>query len=789
MSSKSLDKALEDLGIVEAMRAKILVEVQKRREESVEYIRRDLDDLKEKLKYEEQIEGSMRSQLEIHELKNQKMALEAKEVIKIYEQELATGKLRDADGVAYEELIQKEREFLQLVSQRNDKLREWRDTFKSITGISNDWENGFLAKMAQDPEAFNQAFETTFNSMNILHSTSAKIIEGTLAMVAAQDEAMVQFAKNTGQSQQYGDQLLQLESEMHQFGVGLEEASSAMTGLITNQYKLEGISKNTQHAMTTTTALLDKMGVAADTTTKNMNFLTTAMGMSGDQAAATQADMYLTAQSLSRPASEMADAFEANSKVMAKFGKDSTDVFKKLYVNATKAGMAVDQLLSITEKFDTFEGAATSVGRLNALLGGPFLNSMDMVMNTDPTERMKMLSDAVNSAGVAFDDMGYYQKKTLTEAMGLADVSELALVMAGDFDTMAASSTKSQAELIALKNQTKEFNTVMDEMKQIGRMLVMDFFYPAVQMIKTLAGWIQTFGGIIKMIIPVIAALSIALKFNAINWKQLSLRIQEVKMAAGGPLIGIIMTAMAVFEYGGPVLKLFAFAVAAVATAWALLNVASAGIIPLITGILTLIMMLTQYFFQDDVGASTFLEGLVKLGHAFMGIGAGMITAAAGVWILLPAMFALLALTVPLLLATLPGGAFWSLSTGLGWIAASLDKMDTSKLSALTVLFTALSAVTADAASNILLMGVGIAAMGGGFALMAINPVAVALAPLAIGAVAAGGTMANRGAPGPKDTGKREKLLPLTVKLEMNGKKMGEFVREVVVKELNYNKG
>ena len=51
----------------------------------------------------------------------------------------------------------------------------------------------------------------------------------------------------------------------------------------------------------------------------------------------------------------------------------------------------MEGMLAVTDKFDTFESAATSVGSLNSILGGSYLNSVELVMETDPTERMKML--------------------------------------------------------------------------------------------------------------------------------------------------------------------------------------------------------------------------------------------------------------------------------------------------------------------------------------------------------------------------------------------------------------
>ena len=426
------------------------------------------------------------------------------------------------------------------------------------------------------------------------------------------------------------------------------------------------------------------------------------------------------------------------------------------------------------------------------MLGGPFLNSMEMVMATDPTERMKMLSDAVNDAGVSFDDMGYYQRKALTEAMGLEDVSQLARVMAGDFDTMGSKSNQSQAELVALANQTEDFNTLMDELTQTMRAFALSM-RPVISFLKGVMEGLQSASFGLKILAYVIFPAAI-IGVSVLTIKTMGFAA-ALGAASGGliPLLGLLtmgllylfkdngIMASGIVIVAGLTIGIYALAVA--------FGVASAGIIPLIGIIvmaITAVGKLIYDWFQADVGASTFLEGLVKVGHAFAEIGVGMLFAAAATPMLIAAILALLAMTVPLAISTLPGGAFWSLSTGLGWIADAMDRMDTSKISALTTLFSALAEVTAEAAENISLMGSGVAQMASGFTAMSLNPVALAMAP----AIMAGTAMTKAaGGGGTNSATNPQKLLPLTVNVELDGKKLGKFVQEVIVKELNYNQG
>ena len=110
--------------------------------------------------------------------------------------------------------------------------------------------------------------------------------------------------------------------------------------------------------------------------------------------------------------------------------------------------MEMEKVLNITNRFDTFEGAAEMAGQLNAALGGNMVNAMDMMMETDPAARFESIRDAIMDTGLTFDDMSYYQKQFYTEALGLSDVGDLALMLSGDMDALGGAASKTAEQLI-----------------------------------------------------------------------------------------------------------------------------------------------------------------------------------------------------------------------------------------------------------------------------------------------------------------------------------------------------
>jgi len=366
------------------------------------------------------------------------------------------------------------------------------DHFAALTGVSDKWKQSIFHKLTQPGgmQGMVDSFNRTFTAANIAHSAISKVTEATMTLMWKQDDALVKFNVSTGAARMYGDTLLETENTMYSYGVSTEEAAIAMGALVSGVKGLNTMTAEQQLELTQTTALLEKYGVGAGTTAQNVQFLTAAMGFSATEAGNFQEQMFLLAQDIGLPPEEMARSFEAARPYLAKFGKESTEVFKKLAVNAKAAGMEVDQILNITEKFDTFEGAAQAVGSLNAVLGGPYLSSLQMVEATDPTERMRLLSGAINEAGLSFEDMSYYQRKTMAEAAGFKDVEELALAMKGGFDQVAPSVEMTEDKMEELKKQTADFNTFTEEGAQMLRMFALQFA-PVVSWMKKLMQGVQ----------------------------------------------------------------------------------------------------------------------------------------------------------------------------------------------------------------------------------------------------------------------------------------------------------
>ena len=395
-----------------------------------------------------------------------------------------------------------------------------------------------------------ESMKKTFSASNIAAMGITEVAIQSLELTKAQDDAAVQLAKNGGNIRLYKAEMLALERSLFTAGVTTEEAAEAFLAVNNVFTDLRMVSSSARKDIVETTAILQELGVASDVTAGNIQFMTKVLGTSAQQAAQTQREFFVLARTIDMPPEAMASAFSEARPALAAFGDESTEVFKRLQVNARAAGMEVSDVLSIVEQFDTFDTAAQSVGRLNAILGGPFLNSLEMVTTTDPTERMKMLSDAVNSAGLAFDDMSYYQRRALADAMGM-DIPQLALLMRDGFEQAVPTAQMSQAEMAKLAEEAQEFQTVMDELRQTG-MLLAQSLMPLLEALKGFLQSIQTLTTLIpgftdKILPPLIVGISSL----TLGVKALSFSLMQVAPIAAD--IGVAMFMMSDASLGAKI--------------------------------------------------------------------------------------------------------------------------------------------------------------------------------------------------------------------------------------------
>ena len=312
-----------------------------------------------------------------------------------------------------------------------------------------------------------QAFNDMTDPLKVSLMVLTKIFESSLAYAKQIDSAVGDFRKTTGiTNDAMGDMegnLASVQRANLRFGVTLEESGAAQAALVTEMSAFTTMNKKAQTQVLKTAVLLQEFGVSADTTAQIFDLFTKGLGYTSDELEDLSLSLMSTADALGMPPQVIFSEFAAASTELAKYGGDMEGVFKGLAEQSKNTGIAIGDLIGITKQFDTFREAGESVGKLNAILGGPYLNAINMVYMTE-AQRVKALRDSVKASGRQFDDLERHEKQAIATAAGISDMSKAAKLFGGtnkDFAENAKSMKELQIQAAKAQKVSEKFSQVM----------------------------------------------------------------------------------------------------------------------------------------------------------------------------------------------------------------------------------------------------------------------------------------------------------------------------------------
>jgi hypothetical protein len=405
--------------------------------------------------------------------------------------------------------VKQQEEFLRLTRQAEDAASNLADSF---AGIFSGADGVSIEKML-NPQAILSAAENMSKMLKAgvgfseMSKKAAFAFTGAIVKEAiAVADLGVEFQRATGASADFAANIKDSYEEARQFGATVKDVNAAAQSLYTNFTDFSMASDATVKSLTTTGAALNKLGVSNDDFAKSIQLSTKALGMSATQAAANMEDLAGFASDLGVAPSELASQFANAGDMVAKLGSEGTKAFKDLAIAAKVTGMSIDSIVNLTNQFDTFEGAAGMAGKLNAALGGNFVNAMDLMTATNPAERFGMIRDSILDAGLSFDEMSYYQKNFYKESLGLKDVGELAALMSGDMDLVSGAVNQSGDEMIDAKKRAQELATMQERLNMV-LVSAIPIITPLVELIESFTAFLTDHINVISPLITILGFL------------------------------------------------------------------------------------------------------------------------------------------------------------------------------------------------------------------------------------------------------------------------------------------
>jgi len=336
----------------------------------------------------------------------------------------------------------------------------------NLLGINESDKDSLIFKILSDPktvfEGFGKEAGKTGTGMQALGSM-AKNASFSFALEIKKlsqeafkqyDIASSQLNKATGAAGALNGLLSDTARGSLRFGISFAEAGKAIEGLFNNLNTFNSLSKSTQDVLVRNVGKLEQLGIASSESAKQIGTLSQIMGQSDIQSSKTINQMAMLGVAIGKSPQQISQDFAQASDKLAGYGKNMINVFKNLEIQSKATGVAVGDLISVTEKYLTFEGAATAAGKLNAALGGNFINTMELLEASaeDPAKAIDLLRRRMDEAGVSFNEMSFFEKRMIADAAGFRSIEEATRVLSMS-NAEREKSIKADAERLATQER------------------------------------------------------------------------------------------------------------------------------------------------------------------------------------------------------------------------------------------------------------------------------------------------------------------------------------------------
>jgi hypothetical protein len=419
--------------------------------------------------------------------------------------------------------LEKQKELLKIKNRENSKyvtsmeeaVGHAKDLATSMGGLFQAYDKSPLFNV-ENIVKFSRSLAGGTNSAREMFNTLASVglssfINATIGAALAADKAEVAFRRTSGASKALARTMTDSYKATREMGVTMEQAGQTISSLHSKFTDFTMVTKRAATEIQNTGNLMQRLGVSSDSYATALQIGNKVLGQTGEQAASTTLELTSLAANIGVAPAQMINDFGAARDSVAKLGADGVRAFKDLARVSKITGLEVTKLLAITDKFDTFEGAATQAGKLNAALGGNFVNAMDLMTATDPVERFEMIRGAIEEAGLSFDTMSYYQKKFYADSLGLDSVGDLANMMSGDMSALGNEMNMTSADYAEQADRAREMQDVMEKLKTLMRSLI-PVFTPLIDALTSMADHMSRNIGFYKGAVTVIGSLILLYK-------------------------------------------------------------------------------------------------------------------------------------------------------------------------------------------------------------------------------------------------------------------------------------
>ena len=370
-------------------------------------------------------------------------------------------------------------------------------------------------------------------------------------VAVAQDGIRASFIKSTGATGEFSQSIVDASDQMRMMGLDMRSAGEAGTLMYQSVTAFRDATPDARREAAVFVGTLIELGINGQSAAQNMQLLTMGMGQTFDQAIATTKSLRSFAISIDMDVNQAMDDFNDLAPELIAHGSKMDKVFKGLMKISRKTGLSMQALVDVAGQFDTFEGAATAVGKLNGLLGGPYLNSIEMVYASEE-DRLKLMQQAMRASGRQFKDLSRYEKKSVAAAAGFKSVGDAMFF----FNKEAMDPEARRAHMESIENQ-KNLAEQARKTKPVMERLQLAIMKLTVSLEPLLQGFIEFVDAVtssataVKWFVGVLLTLGTAMKIvGMISGLNTALAGLATANGVAAAATGVLATSMRLLTYG-----------------------------------------------------------------------------------------------------------------------------------------------------------------------------------------------------------------------------------------------
>jgi hypothetical protein len=276
---------------------------------------------------------------------------------------------------------------------------------------------GFKGAMHGLVTAIGSAF-TISGVIDLFASFANVMVQATLDI----DNQRLALVQATGASTDLQEAMYELRAETMGLNVSGQEMAQGLMALRAGMRDFDKLTRESKASMASMSTQLDKLGMAFDDQTRIMQFMNVTMGQTMTEAQQTVKELYSMTAAAGKGPKELAADFQAAMPMLSVYGKKMRHEFAMMAAASRETGIEMSKLMGIVGTMDTFEGAADLAGTMNAFLGGPYLNTVELVSMTEQ-ERLIAIKRSMVASGRSFKQMSRYQQKGIAKSLNM-DLAE-----------------------------------------------------------------------------------------------------------------------------------------------------------------------------------------------------------------------------------------------------------------------------------------------------------------------------------------------------------------------------